>query len=97
NPLPADCRKSGGTTETKAGVMFRLMLVQGTALAAAAVGLTGAFRSRSRLVLGASVYLFVLTVPLIVGSSGLITLFCTLCFFASFLSILVPRPIHTSH
>ena len=85
NPLPAGCHTGGGTTETKAGVMFRLMLVQGTAVTAAAAGLTGAFRSRSRLVLGASLYLSVLTVPLIVGSSGLITLFCALCFLASFL------------
>jgi hypothetical protein len=91
NPLPAGCHKGGGTTETKAGVMLRLMLVQGTAVAAAVAGLAGAFRSRSRLVLGASLYLFVLTVPLIVGTSGLITLFCALCFLASFLFTLVQR------
>jgi hypothetical protein len=86
NPLPAGCHTGGGTTETKARVIIRLMLVQGTAVVAAVAGLTGAFRSRSRLVLGASLYLFALTVPLIVGSSGLITLFCALCFLASFLS-----------
>jgi hypothetical protein len=87
NPLPAGCHAAGGTTETKAGVMFRLILVQGTAVAAGVSGLIGAFRSRSRAVLGTSLYLFVLTVPLIVGSSGLITLFCALCFLASFLLI----------
>src|SRR5262249_34174252 len=64
NPLPAGCHTGGGTSETKGGVMLRLILVQGTAVAAGALGLIGAFRFRSRLVLGTSIYLFVLTIPL---------------------------------
>ncbi len=91
NPLPAGCHNGGGTTETKARVMVRLMLVQGTAMTAAVAGLIGAFRSRSHLILSASLYLFVLTVPLIVGRSGLITLFAALCFLASFLFTLAQR------
>jgi hypothetical protein len=97
NPLPAGCHKGGGTTETKAGVMLRLILVQGTAVAAGVAGLIGAFRSRSRLVLGTSLYLFVLTVPLIVGSSGLITVFCAVCFLASFLFDLARSRPQTSY
>jgi hypothetical protein len=96
NPLPPGCHNGGGTTETKAGVMFRLILVQGTAVAAGVAGLIGALRSRSRLVLGTSLYLFVLTVPLIVGSSGLITVFCALCFLASFLFTVAQSRTQTS-
>jgi len=96
NPLPAGCHGGGGTSETKAGVMLRLMLVQGTAMAAAAAGLTGAFRSRSRLILGASAYLFALTSLLIIGSSGLITLFGALCFLVSFFFALAQNRTQTA-
>jgi hypothetical protein len=97
NPLPAGCHQGGGTTETKAGVMFRLMLVQGTSVAAGVAGLIGAFRSRSRLVLGASLYLFVLTAPLIVGSPGLITLFGAMSFLVSFLCTLAQSRAQALH
>jgi len=43
-----------------------------------------------------SLYLFVLTVPLIVGSSGLITVFCALCFLASFLFTVAQSRTQTS-
>jgi hypothetical protein len=79
------CRgRSGGTSETMAGTIIRLTLVQGTALFAAVLGLKGGYRSKPKLTLTASIILFLLSVPLIIGRAGLITLVCAVCFLLSF-------------
>lgn len=75
----------GGTSETIPGAITRLLLVQGTAMFVAVLGLKGSYRSNRRLVLMACVILFLLSVPLIVGSAGLITIVCAVCFLLSYL------------
>ena len=86
------CRgRQAGTSQTMAGTIIRLTLVQGTALCAAILGLK-AYHSKPQLTLTASIILFMLTLPLIIGRAGLITLVCALCFFLSFLFSYFVRP-----
>ena len=67
------------------GVIVRLALIQGTALGTAVLALKGVYRFNRRLILAASLTLFVLSVPLIIGTSGFITLVCAVCFLLSYL------------
>ncbi len=75
----------GGTGETIAGTIVRLLLIQGTAIGMAVLGLQGGYRSRPRLTLIAAAVLFLMTLPLIIGRAGLITLVCAVCFLLSYL------------
>ena len=68
-----------------AGTIVRLLLIQGTAFWMALLGLKGGYRSRPRLTLIAAAVLFLMTLPLIVGRAGLITLVCAICFLLSYL------------
>ena len=74
-----------GTGETMGGTIVRLLLIQGTAFGMAVLGLKGGYRSRPRLTLIASAVLFLMTLPLIIGRAGLITLVCAVCFLLSYL------------
>ena len=81
---PSCAGRAGGTSETMLGTIVRLTLVQGTAMFMAALALKGAYRRKPQLILLAAVLMFLLSVPLAMGMSGLITLICATCFFASF-------------
>ena len=84
-PFVASCRgRSAGTSETRLRTIIRLTLVQGTAMFMAALALKGAYRRKPQLILLAAVLMFLLSVPLAMGMSGLITLICATCFFVSF-------------
>src|SRR5437016_24133 len=84
-PYVASCRgRSGGTSETRVGTIIRLTLVQGTAMFMAALALKGAYRRKPQLIVLAAVLMFLLSVPLAMGMSGLITVICATCFFVSF-------------
>jgi hypothetical protein len=91
----APCRgRMAGTSETMAQVILRLALVQGTAVGTAVLALKGVYRGKRRLILVASFVLFVLTVPLIIGMAGFVTLVCAVCFLLSYL-FSYASPIHT--
>src|SRR5215470_7806066 len=76
--------KTGGTSETMLGTIVRLTLIQGTATFMAALALKGTYRRKPHLILLAAVLMFLLSIPLALGMSGLITLICAACFFLSF-------------
>jgi lysylphosphatidylglycerol synthetase-like protein (DUF2156 family) len=81
-----DCGgRTGGTSESRLSAIARLLLVQGSAFCAAVLALKGSYRYRRKLTLAASLILFALSVPLSLGTSGLITLVCGLCFLLSYL------------
>ena len=83
--------RTGGTSQSKTGVIIRLTLVQGSAFMAAILALKGGYRGRPRLTLAASMMMFALTVPLVIGQFGLMSLICALCFLLSyFCSYLIP-------
>lgn len=84
SPLDTCRGRMAGTSETMAGTIVRLTLIQGTALCAAVLGLKGSYRSKPQLTLTAAIILFLLTLPLIIGRAGLMTLVCALCFLVSF-------------
>ena len=48
------------------------------------LALTGAYRRKTQLILLAAVLIFLLSIPLAIGMSGLITLICAACFCLSF-------------
>ena len=82
----ASCRgRMAGTSETRAGAVIRLVLIQVMAVGVAVVGLRGAYRSKPRYILAASMVLFILTLPLAISQAGLITLVCAACFLLSYL------------
>jgi hypothetical protein len=84
--------RAGGTSETMLGTIVRLILIQGTAIFMAALALKGAYRRKPQLILLAALLMFLLSIPLSLGMSGLRTLICAACFFLSFVfSKLVAR------
>lgn len=62
------CPSISAISETKAGVLRRLLLVQGTAIVAACLGLIGAYSSLPRLTLLGAVLLFLLSIPMMVSA-----------------------------
>ena len=83
-PGPPPCgNRMAGSSETKSQAIVRLVLVTGSLLSLAILGLAGALRGRENLCLSAALVLFMLTIPLSVGLSGLVTLFCGICFVGS--------------
>jgi hypothetical protein len=79
--------RAGGTSATILGTIVQLTLVQGAAMLMAALALIGAYRRKPQLILLAAVLMFLLSIPLSRGMSGLITLICAACFSVSFLFI----------
>ena len=78
------CRtRSGGTSETVAGTIFRLAAVQGSLLFAAVLALYGSYSNRPVFTLVGSMIVFMLTIPLSLGSWGAVTGICAICLFAS--------------
>jgi hypothetical protein len=75
--------RMGGTSETRLGAAARLLLIQGGMLAACAAALVGAARYRLRSSVLAFAFMMLITVPLAIGSFGLVTLIAAICFGAS--------------
>ena len=74
-PGVGPCRGwGGGSSETKARAILRLLIVQGTLLGASALAIRGAYQSRPRFIFEAFLVTFLLSVPLMIGNFGLITL-----------------------
>jgi hypothetical protein len=74
------CRgRVGGTSETKSRTILRLLVVQGTMLVASALAITGAYQSRPRYIFEAFLVTLLLSVPLMIGNFGLITLISAFC------------------
>jgi hypothetical protein len=61
------CPSVSAISETKLGVVRRLLLVQGTAIVAACLGLIGAYRSRPNVTFLGAVTLFLLSIPMMVS------------------------------
>jgi hypothetical protein len=61
------CPSISATSETKMRVVLRLLLVQGTAVVAACLGLIGAFRARPRVTVFGAILLFLLSIPMMVS------------------------------
>ena len=77
------CKHSvGGTSETKASAITRLILIQGGMLLSAAFALLGSYTGRRRLCVAASVMTFVIAIPLM-PSFGIVALFAAWCFLLS--------------
>lgn len=65
---PSDaCPSVTAISETKLGVLRRLLLIQGTAILSACLGLIGAYRSWPKATLLGAVLLFLLSIPLMVS------------------------------
>lgn len=78
------CKHSvGGTSETKASAITRLILIQGGMLLSAAFALLGSYTGRHRLCVAASVMTFVIAIPLMPGGFGIVALFAASCFLVS--------------
>jgi hypothetical protein len=75
----------GGTSETRLGALTRWVLIQGTASLGAILALKGSYRGPRRLILVGSALVFAVSVPLMLGNFGLITLICAASFLLSFL------------
>ena len=72
---PVDrCQSVSGTSETKLGVVGRLLFVQGTSVVAAFLGLLGAYRSRPLVTLVGAILLFILSIPLMLSGLGFVVL-----------------------
>src|SRR5215470_846590 len=76
--------RTGGTSETMLETVVWLVLIQGMAMFTAVLALKGAYRGKPQLILVAAVLMFLLSIPLAMGMSGLIALICAACFFLSF-------------
>lgn len=74
---------AGGTSETKASAITRLLLIQGSMLGSAALALIGSFASRRRLCAAAFMVALVISVPLMLSGLGLITLLSACCFLGA--------------
>jgi hypothetical protein len=82
-----ECRgRIGGTSETRLGALTRWTLIQGVASLGAILALKGSYRGPRRLMVIASALVFAVSVPLMLGRFGLITLICAVCFLLSFLT-----------
>ena len=77
------CLHMEGTSQTKAGAIATLAIVEGGLLSAAVLALIGAFTGRRRLCATAIGIVFVISVPLLLSGLGMITLLCALCFLPS--------------
>jgi hypothetical protein len=74
---------AGGTSETKASAITRLIVFQGGMLLSAALALFGSYTSRRRLCGAAFVITFVISFPLMLGGFGFVTLLSAGCFLLS--------------
>jgi hypothetical protein len=89
---PGDpCQGVRGTSETQLRAIGRLLLVQGTGVVAACLGLIGALRSRPRVTLLGAGLLFILSIPLMLGGLGIVVLLLTILLFVSYLFSCVAR------
>lgn len=78
------CQSGGGTSETRVGAVGRLVLVHGTGVVAALLGLVGALLARPRVSLLGTGLLFILSIPLMLSGLGLIVLLFTVLLFISY-------------
>ena len=78
------CQSVGGTSETRVGALGRLVLVQGTGVVAALLGLVGALLARPRVGLLGAALLFILSIPLMLSGLGIIVLLFTVLLFISY-------------
>jgi len=78
------CQSVGGTPETRVGAVGRLVLVQGTGVFAALLGLVGALLARPRVSLLGAGLLFFLSIPLMLSGLGLIVFLFTVLLFISY-------------
>ena len=70
---PGDpCQSQSATSETRQGAIGRLLLVQGTSIVAAFLGLIGAYRSRPLVSLAGAILLFILSIPLMLSGLGVV-------------------------
>jgi hypothetical protein len=82
---PGDpCQSVSSTSETQFGAIGRLLLVHGTGVVAACLGLIGAFRSRPKATLLGAGLLFILSIPLMLGRFGIVVLLFTVLLFVSY-------------
>jgi hypothetical protein len=80
----APCEHSaGGTSETKASAITRLIVVQGGMLLSTAFAVLGSYSGRRRLCGVAFVMTLVISFPLMLSGLGLLTLFSAGCFLLS--------------
>ena len=78
------CQSVSGTSETRVGALGRLVLVQGTGVVAALLGLVGALLARPRVGLLGAGLLFILSIPLMLSGLGIIVLLFTVLLFISY-------------
>ena len=72
-----------GTSETKAGAVVRLTIIQGTILGATVLALVGSFKRRPVLCAVGFLMIAVVSVPLMLGGLGIATLVCASFFLPS--------------
>jgi len=68
------CQSLSTTSETKLGVVGRLLFIQGTSVVAAFLGLLGSYRSRPLVTLVGAILLFILSIPLMLSGLGFVVL-----------------------
>jgi hypothetical protein len=82
---PGDpCQSVRSTSETQLRAIGRLLLVQGTGVVAACLGLIGALRSRPRVTLLGAGFLSMLSIPLMLSGLGILVLLLTVPLFVSY-------------
>jgi hypothetical protein len=82
---PGDaCQSVSSSSETRLRAIGRLLLVQGTGIVAASLGLIGAFRSRPKVTLLGAGLLFILSIPLMLSGLGIVVLLLTVLLFVSY-------------
>jgi hypothetical protein len=81
--VPPCEHSAGGTSETKASAITRLIVVQGGMLLSAAFALFGSYTGYRRLCGAAFVITLVISFPLMLGGLGLVTLLSAGCFLLS--------------
>jgi hypothetical protein len=80
------CPSVSAISDTKMGALRRLLLVQGTAIVAACLGLVGAYRSLPRVTLLGAVLLFLLSIPMMVSLGPFVFGLAVALLASSFLS-----------